>query len=99
MGATGLYISSADTVKLGALYLEGGVWKGQRLLSEAWVHKAIANEYELRAKTAAGLIGKGGMYGQQLLFNREKNFAIAWHTHAHSDQVKHLIDFVDEKLD
>ena len=99
MGATGLYISAGDMVKLGALYLEGGVWNGQRLLSEEWIHKAIGNEYELRAKTAAGLIGKGGMYGQQLMFSREKNFAIAWHTHAHSEQVKRLIDFVDEKLD
>jgi len=99
MGATGLYISATDMVKLGALYLEGGVWQGKRLLSETWIRKAIGNEYELRNKTAAGLIGKGGMYGQQLLFNREKNFAIAWHTHAHSEQIKRLIDFIDEKLD
>ena len=99
MGATGLYISATDMVKLGALYLQGGVWKGQRLLSEDWVHRAIANEYELRAKSAAGLIGKGGMYGQQMLFNCEKNFAIAWHTHAPGEQIKALIDFIDKELD
>ena len=86
-------------VKLGALYLQNGVWEGKRLLSEEWVRKAIGNEYELRNKSASGLIGKGGMYGQQLLFNREKNFAIAWQTHAPSEQIKKLIDFVDLELD
>ena len=99
MGATGLYVSATDMVKLGALYLENGVWKGKRLLSEAWIRKAIGNEYELRNKTASGLIGKGGMYGQQLLFNPEKNFAIAWHTHSHSAQIKELIDFIDANLE
>lgn len=99
MGATGLYISATDMVKLGALYLEGGVWQGKQIISKDWVRRAIGNEYELRNKTAAGLIGKGGMYGQQLLFNPEKNFAIAWHTHAHSEQVKALVDFIDAELE
>ena len=98
MGATGLYISAADMVKLGALYLEGGMWKGKQILSKEWIRKAIGNEYELRNKTAAGLIGKGGMYGQQLLFNPEKNFAIAWHTHAPGEKIKALIDFIDQEL-
>ncbi len=98
MGATGLYISAADAVKLAALYLEGGVWNGQQLLSKEWICKAVGNEYELRNKTAAGLIGKGGLYGQQLLFNPEKNFAVAWHAHAHSEQIKNLIDFIDKEL-
>ena len=99
MGATGLYISSADMVKLGALYLDGGVWKGKRLLSEEWIRKAIGNEYELHVKSASGLIGKGGMNGQHLLFNREKNYAIAWHAYAPSEQIKDLITFVDQNLD
>lgn len=99
MGATGLYISASDMVKLGALYMEGGVWNGQRLLSEKWVRKAIGNEYELRYKTMSGLIGKGGMYGQQMLFNREKNFAIAWHTHEKSERIKQLIDLIDAELE
>ena len=99
MGGTGLYVKAEDMVKLAWLYKNKGVWNGQRILSEAWVNTVIDNGYEFTPKSPNGLIGKGGMYGQQLMFNREKNFAIAWHTHAHSDQVKRLIDFVDEKLD
>lgn len=99
MGATGLYISATDMVKLGALYMEGGVWQGKRILSEKWVHRAIGHEYELRCRTASGLIGKGGMYGQQLLFNPEKKFAVAWHTHEKSEQIKRLMDYIDAELE
>lgn len=42
MGATGLYMSTADIAKLGVLYLNGGMWQGKQLLSEHWVREAIA---------------------------------------------------------
>ena len=98
MGATGLYISAYDMVKLGALYLEGGQWNGHRILTEKWVNTAIENEYELRVRTPSGLIGKGGMYGQMLLFSRDKRFAVAWHAHnTDSLQVQQLIEYIDEQ--
>jgi CubicO group peptidase (beta-lactamase class C family) len=98
IGATGLYISTADMVKLAALYLEDGLWNGRRILSENWIRKAIGNEYELHVKSANGLIGKGGMYGQMMLFNRQKDYAVAWNTHSHSEPIKKLIDFIDNNL-
>ena len=98
IGATGLYISTADMVKLAALYLENGVWKGKRILSEAWVKKVIGNEYELHVRSATGLIGKGGMYGQMMLFSREKGYAIAWHTHSRNEDVQRLMTFIDQEL-
>lgn len=99
MGATGLYISAYDMVKLAALYLEGGMWNGRRILSEKWVNKAIGNEYELRVRSSSGLIGKGGMYGQMMLFNREKRFAVAWHTHnPDSEAIQRLIEYVDQAI-
>lgn len=94
IGATGLYLSAADMVKLPALYLEGGVWMGQRIVSESWVQQVIRNEYEFEFKTPAGLIGKGGMYGQMILFSREKRFAAAWHAFTtDGDSMARLIDF------
>ena len=99
MGATGLYISTIDMVKLAALYLENGLWKGQRILSQNWVQRAIGNEYELHVKSATGIIGKGGMYGQMMLYNRQKRYAIAWNTHSHSEPIKKLIDFIDCNLE
>lgn len=96
MGATGLYVSAYDMVKLAALYQLGGVWEGRQILSQEWVNKAIGNEYELHVRTASGLTGKGGMYGQLLLFNREKNFAVAWQAHHRKNEdIQRLIDFID----
>lgn len=39
-GGVGLHISCDDIAKLGLLYLNGGVWKGRRLLSETWIKEA-----------------------------------------------------------
>ena len=96
IGATGLYLPTGDMVKLPALYLEGGMWNGQRIISEEWVNKVIANEYEFISKTPSGLIGKGGMYGQMTMFNREKKFAVAWHGfNTDGEKVQSLVEYFD----
>ncbi len=96
IGATGLYLSAYDMVKLPALYLERGLWDGQRLLSEQWVNKVIGNEYELTTRTENGLIGKGGMYGQMILLSREKGFAAAWHAYCtENEKIQTLIEYFD----
>jgi CubicO group peptidase (beta-lactamase class C family) len=41
-GGCGLHVSCDDVLKLGILYLNGGVWNGERLLSEKWVREATA---------------------------------------------------------
>ena len=79
IGATGLYARTEDVVKLGALYMQGGLWQGQQLLPRAWVEEVLARGYEFRPQGTSVLIGKGGMYGQCVLFSPEKGFAAAWH--------------------
>jgi CubicO group peptidase (beta-lactamase class C family) len=37
----GLYLTGSDLAKIGYLYLHDGVWDGQRLISEDWVHKSL----------------------------------------------------------
>jgi len=99
MGATGLYISAADAVKLAAVYMQRGLWQGKRIVSEDWVHRALGNEYELHVRTASGLIGKGGMYGQMMLLSREKQYAAAWHAHEpRGASVRPLVEYLDEVL-
>lgn len=95
IGATGLYISSEDMLKLAVLYLQNGLWEGRRILSEAWVQKVIANEYEFHTMTPGGLIGKCGMYGQGLVFHREKELAAAWHGHSSDESVEKLIAYLE----
>ena len=78
-GATGLYIRTEDMVKLGILYLNKGIWMGNRIISEEWVNLVIANRYEF-THIKNGWYAKGGMRGQFLMFNFEKGKALAGHS-------------------
>jgi CubicO group peptidase (beta-lactamase class C family) len=79
MGATGLYLRTEDMVKLGVLYLNRGMWNGQRILSKEWVRLVLERGYEFTDR-GNGWVGKGGMRGQMLAFHMEKGLAVAWHS-------------------
>jgi CubicO group peptidase (beta-lactamase class C family) len=40
LGASGLRLRTEDIAKLGQLYLQRGLWQGQRLLTEDWIDRA-----------------------------------------------------------
>ena len=90
MGATGLYLRTEDMVKLGILYLNKGLWKDTRGVSEEWVDLVLENGYEFRAQ-GGGWYGKGGMNGQMLTFHKEKGIAVAWHSYDHRAKHDKLI--------
>ncbi len=69
IGATGLYIRAADMVKLGQLYLRGGVYKGKRLLSEEWIKLVLDREYCFGWDDSRTVYSKGGMHGQKLVID------------------------------
>ena len=66
MGATGLYIHTSDMARLGALFLNNGVWNGKRLLSEEWVKMSLERNYSLGWDKEHFCFSKGGMLGQLL---------------------------------
>lgn len=78
MSATGLYIRTEDMLKLGRLYLDGGIWQGQRLLSQDWVDTVRNHGYELNPVGIGEAFGKGGMRGQMLLIIPETDRVAAW---------------------
>ena len=80
MGATGLYLRTEDMVKLGILYLNGGIWKNTQVVSKEWVDLVLSNGYEF-VSLGDGWYGKGGMRGQMLMFNTKTNKAIAYHSY------------------
>ena len=91
IGATGFYITTEDMAKLGLLYLQKGVYNGKRILSEDFVNQALGT-FELH-KTMGGY-AKGGMAGQLLYFNYDKNVVIAIHgfNDNPSDIIKAVLD-------
>ena len=93
MGATGLYISARDMVKLGELYRLCGVYGGRRILSEKWVETVLGRGYELRRLGIGDGYGKGGMYGQQLAVFPEKKLSVAWTAYGFKDKTP-LLEFL-----
>ena len=78
IGATGLYIRCEDMIKLGAVYLNGGEYMGQRIVSEKWVQKVLGRTYEFMPNGIKDSYNKGGLYGQELLVIPCDNKVIAW---------------------
>ena len=46
LGFTGLHATTDAIARLGLLYLQGGVWAGERLLDEAWVAEATSRQVD-----------------------------------------------------
>ncbi len=40
-GGFGLYLSAVSWAKIGQMMAEGGLWKGKRLLSQAWISRSV----------------------------------------------------------
>ncbi len=85
MGATGLYIRSDDMVKLGAVYLQNGMWKSKRIVSENWVKTVLERGYELSYIGDTGAYHKGGMRGQNLMIIPSQNRVVGWIGHRRDD--------------
>ena len=47
IGGSGLYLTGRELAKFGQLYLDGGVWQGQRLISEDWVAASVVRYVDL----------------------------------------------------
>lgn len=77
IGASGLYVHTADMVKLGAVYLNGGCFKGRRYLSKEWVELVKERSYGVDWDENHKYFYKGGMRGQKLLIYPEQNRAVA----------------------
>ena len=67
-GGWGLDLRLEDCAKLGQLYLQKGMWKGRRILSENWIEQATRSQID----TPEGEIKHG--YGYQLWMADNENY-------------------------
>ncbi|MBQ8955006.1 MAG: beta-lactamase family protein [Clostridia bacterium] len=72
IGATGLYVHASDMVKLGMVYLDGGLYRGRRVLSREWTELAMARGFALDWDEQRRACHKGGMHGQALIILPEQ---------------------------
>jgi CubicO group peptidase (beta-lactamase class C family) len=52
----GLRLASRDLAKIAQLYLSGGVWRGQRIVSEDWVKRSITPQTRIDETTEYGYL-------------------------------------------
>ena len=82
IGATGLYTSTEDMAKLGLVFVQNGVYKDKRILSQRFVDEAFERTFELYPVGDEGVaFVKGGMNGQLLYMNRKTKRVVAIHSY------------------
>lgn len=82
-GGFGLSLRARDFAKLGFLYLNGGMWDGERILSKKWIEKATAVHVDA---------GGSGKYGYQWwIFPGGKVF----YAHGYREQNLYIIPELD----
>ncbi|MEV3908280.1 serine hydrolase domain-containing protein [Streptomyces canus] len=70
LGFSGLHATTDAVARLGLLYLRGGVWEGERLLSESWVAEATRTQISHGAPPVGGWSDWQQGYGFQFWMAR-----------------------------
>lgn len=96
IGATGLYIRVEDMIKLGAVYLNKGEYRGARIVSEKWVDTVLERVYEFKPNGIKDSYNKGGLYGQELLVIPCENRVVAWQGHTKESNGPDLTKYAAE---
>ncbi len=97
----GLYLSGNDLAKIGYLYLHGGMWDGQRIVSSEWVKESVTPYFqtspELEASGFATPEGSGFKYGLKWwLFPMPRSNELVWMARGFGGQ--QLMVYPDEEL-
>lgn len=98
VGSSGVFLRASDMVKLGWLYLNKGIYEGQRILSDKFVLQAEEEGFELSHIDGSSFVGKAGMLGQMVMYNREKGIAVAWHSYELDKRDRVLVPFLENLI-
>ena len=108
-GAGGLFLTVEELARFGLMYLNGGVYEGQRILPEEWVRESAKVQVENHGEKDGGcgygyLFWHGrhdsfradGKYGQVALILPEKRAVVAYNAESRAQQ--ELLDIVWEHV-
>ena len=62
LGSSGLYLRSRDFAKLGQLYLNKGLWNGERIFSEQWAEDSLKPKGKFWPKKQLNIVTIGGAH-------------------------------------
>jgi CubicO group peptidase (beta-lactamase class C family) len=104
LGGSGLRLRTEDILRLGQLYLQGGMWNGTRLLPESWVAEATKVQevsppndqmgYHFQVFQDQEAYGTGGLFGQNCFVIPNKNAVIATTAGVRHGEMKIIKDLV-----
>lgn len=83
LGGDSLYCRTEDMIKLGIIFLNGGVYEGKRYFSENWVKTAVGENLGMLPCEKRSH-GKTGAHGQLVAFCPETGKAIALHAYQYN---------------
>ena len=102
-GGSGMYLPIEEMIKLGILYLQDGVWNGERLLSHEWIEMVSTKQIDTRNPDPwhsgysfqfwmigqqPGAFRCDGLYGQYSLILPKENAVIAIQSNEQNDVLK-----------
>ncbi len=97
IGATGAYMRPKDLVKLGWTYMNLGEYNGQQIISGKWVDIVEKDGFDFRPQKSSGYIGKAGIFGQMLMYHREKRIVLAWQGYMPAKDSKKLVSYITDE--
>ncbi|MBQ7152706.1 MAG: beta-lactamase family protein [Clostridia bacterium] len=88
IGGSGVYTGAPDLVRLGLLYVNGGLYRGKRYLSREWCELSIARGFTWSKHPECDIYFKGGMHGQKIYILPKEHMSVAVTAHgANTDAI------------
>ena len=105
MGATGLYMPTADVLRLGILFLNRGMWENTRVISEKWVEMATSVQAEQNNSGFGFWIEPGkyysamGAFSQYLYIIPDRTTVFAEHAYESDEKAAELGNIIKKYLE
>lgn len=79
IGGGGLFTRALDSAKLGYTYTCGGVYNGERIVSEEWIDLSMKEDFALTHFRNTDIYLKTGSRSQIIAFHQKSRTAVSWH--------------------